>query len=377
LEGPEAKDEAGAVSEHTVLASLCVREDYSKLARCFGGMKVKHLMGFTEKTLMAFVEHKKGPDGLVPAWLVEKQLEQFLKGYVKPDEQGAQKRHAGNLSTPAGVLEWMDSVGREFGFPRRVNAFDPGPRFADEDFGAGVVWDREEVVSGAVRYFRQSLHAIPGSTQGNGLCATLASRGCGKSFVVDLLCRLHNKTHDGSLVLGDELNARLVPVCISFNGPQDVEADRNESAQVQLLSRLAHRAFFDGNPESWSAFSRKTREAWSEIEPEILLDAMLLYFEKIGILCPIVFVALDEVIKCGHSHAVEVLRMLNCSSVATRKGFGCWSQLLMTICLSMAGLQAQICIIKQLKIGNGRARSVRLHGCHCFRCCSRTRSEFC
>jgi hypothetical protein len=152
--------------------------------------------------------------------------------------------------------------------------------------------------------------AIPGSTQGNGLCATLASRGCGKSFVVDLLCRLHNKTHDGSLVLGDELNARLVPVCISFNGPQDVEADRNESAQVQLLSRLAHRAFFDGNPESWSAFSRKTREAWSEIEPEILLDAMLLYFEKIGILCPIVFVALDEVIKCGHSHAVEVLRML-------------------------------------------------------------------
>jgi hypothetical protein len=117
LAGPGAKDEAGAVSEQTVLASLCVREDYSKLARCFGGMKVKHLMGFTEKTLMAFVEHKKGPDGLVPAWLKEHNLRPFLENYVKPDEQGERQRETEREREREGDHPFVFEAGQGIVFP--------------------------------------------------------------------------------------------------------------------------------------------------------------------------------------------------------------------------------------------------------------------
>jgi hypothetical protein len=182
-------------------------------------------------------------EGAAARW--DEAAERAVDQAAREGARSAEETRWDLFTAAAGVLEWMDSVGRKFRFPRRVNAFDPGPRFADEDFGEGVVWDREQVVSVAVDYFRQSLDVLPGSTQGNGVCATLASRGCGKSFVVDFLCRLHDKNVDSNLVLGEQLNARLVPVCISFNGPQDVEADRDESAQVQLLSRLAHRAFFN------------------------------------------------------------------------------------------------------------------------------------
>lgn len=98
--------------------------------------------------------------------------------------------------------------------------------------------------------------------------------------MVYLLCRLSDKNVGSGLVLGEELNSRLVPVCISFNGPQDVETDRNESAKVQLLSRLAHRACFDGNPASWVSFSQATREGWSVATLAILFEALLMYFEK-------------------------------------------------------------------------------------------------
>lgn len=43
---------------------------------------------------MAFVKGEGGPHGLVPAWLVEKQLEQFLKDYVKPEDLANEAKRA-------------------------------------------------------------------------------------------------------------------------------------------------------------------------------------------------------------------------------------------------------------------------------------------
>ncbi len=160
------------------------------------------------------------------------------------------------MSTPDKVLAWIKGVALQHGFTLRQNAFDPGTRFADEDFGHKVCWNRGEVVRYAVSYFQQAVGSpVIGSTQYSGICATLASRGCGKSFIVDHLCRLHDARDERQeLILGEQLNDRLVPVCITFNGPQDVEVDVRASSKAKLLSRIAHRAILDGNPETWGKF---------------------------------------------------------------------------------------------------------------------------
>ena len=74
-----------AVNERTTLVELCTGRYAERgkkersLAECFKGMLVGDLRGFTEEKLMAFVERKKGPDGRVPAWLLEHGLESFLR----------------------------------------------------------------------------------------------------------------------------------------------------------------------------------------------------------------------------------------------------------------------------------------------------------
>ena len=76
------------VNPETPLVALCAEEyaekgDFAKsLADCLKGMKVKHLGGYTEDKLMAFVKSEGGPNGLVPAWLKQHGLRSYLDGYV-------------------------------------------------------------------------------------------------------------------------------------------------------------------------------------------------------------------------------------------------------------------------------------------------------
>ena len=71
------------VTEETKLVELC-DEEYRGLAKCFTlpdgvSMLVKHLKGYTEETLKDEVERQGGPRMLVPGWLVEHELEDYLK----------------------------------------------------------------------------------------------------------------------------------------------------------------------------------------------------------------------------------------------------------------------------------------------------------
>jgi hypothetical protein len=75
-------------TEETKLVDLCENE-FVGLAKCFTlpdgeSMLVKHLKGYMEDTLMAFVGRQNGPEGLVPVWLDDYQLRRYLDGYVSP-----------------------------------------------------------------------------------------------------------------------------------------------------------------------------------------------------------------------------------------------------------------------------------------------------
>ena len=74
------------VTPETPLVAFCNEAKYTQkgrkeksLAECFEDMTVEDLCGFTEDKLMAFVERKGGPDGLVPAWLEKHALDGYLK----------------------------------------------------------------------------------------------------------------------------------------------------------------------------------------------------------------------------------------------------------------------------------------------------------
>lgn len=83
----DSSTERGAVVRETPLGSLCTEAKYasqggkwSSLADCFEDMTVADLCGFTEDTLMAYVDRKGGHEGLVPAWLEVHGLRCYLRG---------------------------------------------------------------------------------------------------------------------------------------------------------------------------------------------------------------------------------------------------------------------------------------------------------
>jgi hypothetical protein len=75
------------VTEETKLVELCVKEKHTlvhegftkSLKDCLFGMDVGDLKGYTEETLKDEVERQGGPRMLVPGWLVEHELEDYLK----------------------------------------------------------------------------------------------------------------------------------------------------------------------------------------------------------------------------------------------------------------------------------------------------------
>jgi hypothetical protein len=321
--GTELSAEREVPDGDTQLVPLCT-DDYAGLAKAFGSLRVKHLKSYTLEELMALVKGEGGPHGLVPPWLDHNNLRSLLRDHQSPAAK--RRRTTGDsssspspkslddllrtrslvvpvdLSRPEGILAWMESIAQDHMFARRTDPFDPGTRFADEDFGPGACWNREEVVNAAVAYFQQAVsRGVVGSTQRNGICATLAARGCGKSFIVDHLCRLHNVRGNGNqLVLGAELNARLVPVCISFNGPQSLNDDLKLDAQGMLCARIAHRAFFASPLVDFRKVVIGREALWNSVDTLTLFDAVLLYHH--GLLPDVelvILLAVDELVKAG------------------------------------------------------------------------------
>ena len=203
---------------------------------------------------------------------------------------------------------WIERFSAEHCLPLRTDPFNPGEAFAKAVFGPDVCWDRDEVVARAAKYLQNAVGAQPGVVERIGLCATLAARGCGKSFIVDRLCRLHGARYSsGSLILGNDLEARLVPVCISFNGPQGLESDRAASAKCKLFNRLVHRAFFTASTSFETFLNFLGATTLERLTAPVLFEAIVLYFQRLSVPAPIILLAVDEIIKCGAAQAHEIL----------------------------------------------------------------------
>ena len=209
-------------------------------------------------------------------------------------------------------INLFETITNQNNFDLRNDIFDPGARFAKHAFG-DQTWNREIVVSQAIRYFNQAHSARSGILEDIGICATLASRGCGKSHIVDVLCRLRDHPE-----LFPDLAKVLVPVCISFNGPQDYKPGIFPDSESNVIARLVHRGFFDSNDVTWTRFCHVTRHVkWNDFELDVLMEAMITFFKQIQKTCtrakasePVVLIAVDEVSVCGKQTAPAILDIL-------------------------------------------------------------------
>ena len=98
--------ERAEVTKETKLVELCDEERYSdtgdferSLAECFKGLDVRALKGKDEAGWEAFVKAEGGPHGLVSGWLVEHELEDYLKPTKKAKSGDGSGSGSGNSSS--------------------------------------------------------------------------------------------------------------------------------------------------------------------------------------------------------------------------------------------------------------------------------------
>ena len=219
-----------------------------------------------------------------------------------------------------GYTDFIKAIGEENNFPLRQNPYDPGEPFAKNAFQAAagteeaklVTWNRELVVDTAIKYFNEADGAQPRVVEDIGMLATLAARGCGKSHIVDALSRLG---HHPDLFPG--LDKFLVPICISFNGPQTWRPLEFPDPQSHVIARLVHRGFFDSNAVEWDTFCDATRHVnWPSFKLNVLFEGMITFFKQMAHTLtpkktsPVILIAVDEVSMCGHQTAPAILDIL-------------------------------------------------------------------
>ena len=189
--------------------------------------------------------------------------------------------------TVAQIIRLMESSQLQL----RQEPFDPGAPLSDANF---PLYDRGTAIATAISNF-DGLNLPPATTRATAILATLGARGCGKSRIVDEICRLC-----GGNKLPNNLKQRLVPVAISFNGRQSY-GDENHLKPVQkLCCRMAHSGFFDTNKVKFGVFMRWAQKnvPWNRVSPQALFDAMIKNFKlRMGVKNPAILLAVDEVVK--------------------------------------------------------------------------------
>ena len=97
------------------------------------------------------------------------------------------------------------------------------------------------------------------------------------TFLQDLRC----VQQGGVCVLGD-LKDRVVPIRISFNGPQlPIHDAKSSSGAVACFLRIVHSAFFDTHTLDWGKFMEAVKKLGSltEVSPGALCDALCDFFK--------------------------------------------------------------------------------------------------
>ena len=192
-------------------------------------------------------------------------------------------------------LQIIKALADEKELPMRDNRTYPGPRFAANTFRS--TWDRKTLISEAITYFNGAPAAKRGVHNHTGMLATLASRGSGKSHLVDELCRLGSdkRLFDGSKKFC------LVPVPISFNGPQEYDNVFFPDSKSNVIARVMHHGLFDASLVNWSTFLGATRRIkWESMDISILFKCMITFFAEMDTeSSPVILFAIDELTKCG------------------------------------------------------------------------------
>ena len=201
----------------------------------------------------------------------------------------------------AEYLQIIKDLADEKELSMRDNRTYPGPRFAANTFRN--TWDRKTLISEAITYFNGAQTAQPGVLNHTGMLATLASRGSGKSHLVDELCRLGSdkRLFDGSKKFC------LVPVPISFNGPQEYDIFFFPESKSNVIARVMHHGFFDASRVNWSTFLGATRGIkWESMDISILFKCMIIFFAEMDTeSCPVILFAIDELTKCGDMQTAQ------------------------------------------------------------------------
>ena len=96
----------------------------------------------------------------------------------------------------------------------------------------------------------------------------------------------------------------MVPVCITFNGDQSDGDKENMSGEIACYLRVIHSAFFNMNTTPWDRFLRVIGVV-ETIDTTALCEALFLHFESLGVSEPIIFLAIDEVVKSADGKLLD------------------------------------------------------------------------
>ena len=231
-----------------------------------------------------------------------------------------------SLDTKDKLLTFIEKLRGE----KRKNPFSGGKTFGSLPL-LDRVWDREKEAMKVVEYLKEALSSDR-KLESRGFSATMAARGCGKSLMVDYIQDLHdkklpkneakeneakeNEAKDEEEYWLGELNARLIPIRISFNGEQQLDSEENDalnspcspsfSPKIACFLRMIHSGFFDTEAFAWGGFLSEVRKMGNlqDIEMVALHDSLCDFFAS-HVPQPIFFLAIDEVLRVGEGSGVE------------------------------------------------------------------------
>ena len=178
------------------------------------------------------------------------------------------------------------------------------PGYTMSDRVLGRCQGRDEALRTAQQYIQQvssmNYNTTAPVVTKNGICGTVAARGCGKSFILDVLAE---KCSDPYFV-GKDLARRLVPIIATFNGQQNADhleykhGDAARTVRGRLRARLVHAAFCKPSVLPFQPFMVRVKGfRWGDMPDSTVGKLLIQQFQRLGVHQPVLLVLVDEVVR--------------------------------------------------------------------------------